>query len=84
MAADFIELAPHQGNGKDLLKELQKTTGLYQLVFWLIVIALVLILWLVCHVSFAWVLCLLANLVWGPLSRKLEEDAWRKLTGKTE
>ena len=83
-AADFIEQAPHPGNGKDLLKELQKTMGLYQLAFWLIVIALVLILWLVCHIRTAWILGLLANLVWRPLSQKLEADVWRKLTGKSE
>ncbi|MBQ3460662.1 MAG: glucosyltransferase [Solobacterium sp.] len=83
-AANFIEQAPHPGNGKDLLKELQKKMGLYQLAFWLIVIALVLILWLVCHIRTAWILGLLANLVWRPLSQKLEADVWRKLTGKSE
>ena len=83
-AADFIEQAPHQGSGRDLPAELQKTMGLYQLLYWLTVIALILVLWLVCHIPYAWILGLLANFVWPPLSRKLEENVWRKLTEKKE
>ena len=83
-AADFIEQAPHQGNSRDLPAELQKTMGLYQLLYWLTVIALILVLWLVCHIPYAWILGLLANFVWPPLGRKLEENVWRKLTEKKE
>ncbi len=40
-AADFIESAPHQWDGVDVLKELNRTNVRFQIVYWSIVAVLI-------------------------------------------
>ena len=40
-AADFIETAPHKASSRDVIAEMNKENGKFQLIYWLVVIAII-------------------------------------------
>ena len=62
-AAEFIENAPHTSSGTDTMSELNKQNAKFQLLYWLIVIAVIVLIGLVISWKFVWVIGIAAGVL---------------------
>lgn len=81
-AADFIESAPHPDGGRDLMAELNRVNGRFQLCYWLLVAAVLCALGFGLHLPFIWALGVAAGVAVGPLGKRVQERAYKKLVGR--
>ncbi|MBQ1815894.1 MAG: glycosyl transferase [Ruminococcus sp.] len=72
-AAEFIENAPHKSNGVDVLAELNKENGRFQLIYWLLVAALIVILGVFAGWNFIWIVGITAGVLSYPISQKVQK-----------
>lgn len=77
-AAEFIENAPHTSNGTDILTELNKENGKFQLLYWLIIIAIIILTGLVISWKFVWVIGIAAGVLSSPISRVIQKKNYKK------
>lgn len=77
-AAEFIENAPHTSNGTDILTELNKENGKFQLLYWLIIIAIIILTGLVISWKFIWVIGIAAGVLSSPISRVIQKKNYKK------
>ena len=72
-AAEFIENAPHQSNEVDVIAELRKENGRFQLIYWLLVAALIVILGVFAGWNFIWIVGITAGVLSYPISQKVQK-----------
>ena len=78
-AADFIESAPHQWDGVDVLKELNKTNTRFLIVYNLIAVALIVLAGLLFGWKYVWLIGVAAGIVSRPIGKRVQERRYAQL-----
>ena len=81
-AADFIENAPHPSNGIDLIAELNKGTKRFYLVYWLIIIALIVLFGVLVSWRFIWIIGITAGIISRPIAGIYQKQRYNRLVKK--
>ena len=78
-AADFIESAPHQWDGVDVLKELNKTNVRFQIVYWSIVAVLIFLAGFYIERKYVWLIGVAAGIVSKPAGKRVQKRRYAQL-----
>ena len=78
-AADFIESAPHQWDGIDILKELNKTNVRFLFIYWSIVAILIFLAGFYIDRKFLWIIGFAAGIIAKPIGRRVQNRRYAKL-----
>jgi MGT family glycosyltransferase len=78
-AADFIESAPHQWDGVDILKELNKTNVRFQIVYWSIVSVLIFLAGFYIDRKYLWLIGLGAGIISKPIGKRVQNRRYARL-----
>ena len=81
-AADFIESAPHQWDGVDILKELNKTNVRVQIIYWSIVAVLIFLAGFYIDRKYLWIIGLAAGIVSKPIGKCIQRRRYAALVRK--
>ncbi len=81
-AADFIESAPHKASGRDIIAEMNKINGIFQLVYWLIVIALIILFCIFVTQKYSWIIGVTAGIISTPIGKIVQNKTYYRLTDK--
>ncbi len=84
-AADFIENAPHQWDGVDVLKELNRANIRFQIVYWSIVSVLIFLAGFHIDRKYLWIIGVAAGILNNILGKYIQKRRYARLVrGKTE
>lgn len=72
-AAEFIENAPHSSNGIDVVGELNKSNGRFQLIYWAVIIAAINLIGFLIGWKYVWIIGIAAGILSGPISRAMQK-----------
>lgn len=78
-AAGFIENAPHTSDGVDVIAELNKSNGIFQLIFWLAAAALILLTGFLISWKYAWIVGAAAGILQNPLGKVFQKKRYSTL-----
>ena len=78
-AADFIESAPHQWDGVDVLKELNKTNVRFQIIYWSIIAVLIFLAGFYIDRKYLWLIGLAAGIISKPIGRRVQNRRYARL-----
>ena len=78
-AADFIENAPHEWEGVDVLKELNKTNIRFQIVYWSIVSVLIFLAGFYIDRKYLWLIGLAAGIISKPIGKRVQKCRYARL-----
>lgn len=81
-AAEFILNAPHKSGGVDLLAELKKADGKFQLCYWTLAVALILLIGFLIGWSFVWIIGVAAGVLSYPIGKIAEGFLYKSLVKK--
>ncbi len=81
-AAEFIENAPHVSDGIDMIQACNKASIGFQVVYYLFVIALIILLRVLFSWNYAWVIGVIAGLGWYPIGKMIQNRRYQALTKK--
>ena len=81
-AAEFIENAPHTSSGTDTMSELNKQNAKFQLLYWLIVIAVITIIGLVISWKFVWVIGIAAGVLASSVGKVIQKRNYKRVIEK--
>ena len=83
-AAEFIENAPHHTNGFDITKELNKTNGIFQIVYWLLVVAAICLIGFLISWKFVWIIGVAAGVLSTPIGQIVQKKRYARLIAKNK
>ena len=72
-AAEFIENAPHSSNGIDVVGELNKSNGRFQLIYWAVIIAAINLIGFLIGWKYVWIIGIAAGILSGPIGRAIQK-----------
>lgn len=75
-AAEFIENAPHTSDGVDLLKEVNKANGRFKLLYWLIVIAIIILIVVLTKWKYTWIIGVAAGILSTPIAGSVQRKQY--------
>lgn len=78
-AADFIENAPHTSNGIDVIAELNKKSGKFQLFYWLAVIAAINLVGFFFGWKFVWIIGTAAGVLSSFIVKLVQKRIYKKV-----
>ena len=78
-AADFIESAPHQWDGVDVMKELNKTNARFLIVYWSIAAVLIFLAGFYIDRKYLWIIGLAAGIVSKPIGKRVQNHRYARL-----
>ncbi len=81
-AAEFIENAPHKSNGIDLIVEVNKKTGLFQIIFWAIIVSVMLIVGFSAGWIYIWMIGIPAGVLSYPIAKFAQKLIYNKIKTK--
>lgn len=81
-AADFIESAPHKASDRDIIAEMNKINGIFQLIYWLIVIALIILFCIFVTQKYSWIIGVTAGIISTPIGKIVQNKTYYRLTDK--
>ncbi len=81
-AADFILSAPHKGNGFDMMKELNKVNGRFQIVYWMIITMLFVLFGIFVTWSYAWIIGVCGGVFSYPIGQVVQGIAYNKIAAR--
>lgn len=79
-AAEFIENAPHSSDGVDIIGELNKAMTKFQLLYWQIVIALIILIGIFIGWKYLWIIGIAAGVLSSPISKAVQKRKYVSLT----
>lgn len=79
-AAEFIENAPHSSDGTDIIGELNKAGGKFQLLYWLIVIAAINLTGFLISWKYVWIIGIAAGILSSPIVKAVQKRKYVSLT----
>ena len=79
-AADFIENAPHQSNGVDPLKELNKKNVLFRTIYWAVILLLS-VAGMILNIKYIWVATVAGGILSAPIGNKFRSIMCKKMFG---
>ena len=77
-AAEFIENAPHTSSGTDTMSELNKQNAKFQLLYWLIVIAVITLIGLVISWKFVWIIGIAAGVLFPSAHKVIQKRNYNR------
>lgn len=80
-AAEFIENAPHTAEGIDVVAELNKENGKFQLLYWLTVTAVICLVGIFIGWRFVWMIGAAAGAVSSFIGKAVQKRIYGRLTG---
>ena len=78
-AADFIESAPHQWDGVDILKDLNKTNVRFQIVYWSIIAVLIFLAGFYIDRKYLWLIGVAAGIISKPIGKRVQNRRYARL-----
>ena len=85
-AAEFIENAPHPSDGVDVLSELNKENGKFQLIYWLSIIILIAFFGMFISRKYMWIVSIVGVMLSLPIGRSVHKKRYdaiiKKINGK--
>lgn len=81
-AAEFIENAPHTSNGTDILGELNKKNAKFQLLYWLVITALIILTGSLISWKFVWVIGIAAGVLFSPIGKVVQSRNYERVVNK--
>lgn len=78
-AADFIENAPHEAEPNMILVKMSIKSGIFNLLYWVVAIALMIVLGNIYGSKYIWILGIFAGIVSGPIGKMVQKRIYRKL-----
>ncbi len=81
-AADFIETAPHKASSRDIIAEMNKENGKFQLIYWLVVIAIIVLFCIFVTPKYSWIVGMIAGIISTPIGKIMQNKTYYRLTGK--
>ena len=81
-AAAFIETAPHESAGVDILEELNKSSGKIQILYWLASAALIVLFGLLTKWKYVWIIGIAAGALSTPITKAIQNIKYNSLVEK--
>ena len=78
-AAEFIENAPHSSDSIDIISELNKANAKFQLLYWLMVIAIINLIGFLVSWKYAWLLGIAAGILSSPIGKATQKRKYTSL-----
>jgi len=78
-AAEFIENAPHSSNGVDILRELNRANGRFQLLYWLIAVAVICLVGFLVSWKYVWIIGIGAGILSTPIGKAMQKQKYAVL-----
>lgn len=82
-AAEFIENAPHPSEGVDVLSELNKANGKFQLIYWLSIIILIAFFGMFISRKYMWIVSIVGVMLSLPIGRSVQKKRYDAIIKKT-
>lgn len=83
-AAEFIENAPHTSDDIDIIAKLAQTTGRFQALYWLIVIAAINLVGFLFGWNYTWLIGILAGLASAPIMKTVQKKVYKALVKRKQ
>ena len=81
-AAEFIENAPHNVTGTNFLDELNKAQGKFIVLYWIAVIALIVLMGILVGWKFVWIIGVTAGILSYPIGQAVQKKNYASLVKK--
>lgn len=81
-AAEFIENAPHTSDGTDILGELNKKNAKFQLLYWLVITALIILTGSLISWKFVWIIGIAAGVLSSPIGKVVQSRNYERVVNK--
>lgn len=81
-AAEFIENAPHFSEGVDVLGELNKANGRFQLGYWLIIIIIIALFGIFVSWKYVWIFGVVAGILSAPIAGSVQKKQYASIIEK--
>lgn len=78
-AAEFIENAPHTSQGIDIISELNKTSARFQIIYWLIGAALIILFGALFNWKYVWIIGIISGLFSSPIGKAIQNKKYKSL-----
>ena len=82
-AADFIESAPHNPEGDDVMQALKKASTCWQILYSLLTVVIAIIIFHFMNTRFLWIYIVLAVLLGFPIKKALQDISYHRLISKS-
>ena len=79
-AAKFIENAPHESDGIDIIGELNKAGAKFQFLYWLFVIAAINLIGFLVSWKYVWIIGITAGILSSPIAKTIQKRKYADLT----
>lgn len=83
-AAEFIENAPHSSDGVDIIGELNKAMTKFQLLYWQIVIAFIILIGIFIGWKYLWIIGIAAGVLSSPIGKAVQKRKYVSLTSSAD
>ncbi len=83
-AAEFIEHAPHSSDGVDIIEEVNKASGKFQFVYWLIIIAIICLIGFLVSWKNVWMIGMAAGILSTPIGRIVQKQQYATIVEKNK
>ena len=81
-AAEFIENAPHLSEGVDVLSELNKANGRFQIVYWLSIIIIISLIGVLISWKYVWIVGVAAGILSAPIAVSVQKKQYASIIKK--
>ena len=81
-AAEFIENAPHFSEGVDVLSELNKANGRFQIVYWLSIIIIISLIGVLISSKYVWIVGVAAGILSAPIAVSVQKKQYASIIKK--
>ena len=81
-AAEFIENAPHTSNGYDFLKEVNKASGKFNIIYWIIAAILIVLFGIFVSWKFTWIIGVTAGVLSYPIGKAVQKKIYQSMAAK--
>ena len=81
-AAEFIENAPNKSNGYDFLKEVNKASGKFNIIYWIIAVILIVLFGIFVTWKFTWIIGVAAGIFSYPIGKAVQKKIYKSMAAK--
>ncbi len=81
-AAEFIENAPNKSNGYDFLKEVNKASGKFNIIYWIIAAVCIVLFGIFVSWRFTWIIGVVAGIFSYPVGQAVQKKLYRSMAEK--
>ena len=81
-AAEFIENAPNKSDGYDFLKEVNKESGKFNIIYWIIAAILIVLFGIFVSWKFTWIIGVLAGTLSYPIGKAVQKKIYKSMAEK--